>query len=191
MERRRQRQSVILVAAVVIIIIFVIIIGKIIDRYTPTKEVMDLYEYYGLTNDTSAAIVLNDEVIEPQAVIKDGMAYLDYDTVRDLFNERFYWDGYENILLYTTPEDVISASASSKDYYVTKEKKSENYTIVYADTSTAYIAVDYVKKFTDITYQFFSEPNVLVMRTDFAKVKTAAVKKATQVVTEAGSRILF
>ena len=114
MERRRQRQSVILVAAVVIIIIFVIIIGKIIDRYTPTKEVMDLYEYYGLTNDTSAAIVLNDEVIEPQAVIKDGMAYLDYDTVKDLFNERFYWDGYENILLYTTPEDVISASASSK-----------------------------------------------------------------------------
>lgn len=181
MERRRQRQSVILVAAVVIIIIFVIIIGKIINRYTPTKEVMDLYEYYGLTNDTSAAIVLNDEVIEPQAVIKDGMAYLDYDTVKNLLNERFYWDGYENILLYTTPEDVISASASSKDYYVTKEKKSENYTIVYADTSTAYIAVDYVKKFTDITYQFFSEPNVLVMRTDFAKAKTAAVKKATQV----------
>ena len=91
MERRRQRQSVILVAAIVIIIIFVIIIGKIIDRYTPTKEVMDLYEYYGLTNDTSAAIVLNDEVIEPQAVIKDGMAYLDYDTVKNLLNERFYW----------------------------------------------------------------------------------------------------
>ena len=44
--------------------------------------------------------------------------------VKNLLNERFYCDGYENILLYTTPEDVISASASSKDYYVTKEKKS-------------------------------------------------------------------
>ncbi len=181
MEQRRKRQSVILIAAVVIVIILVIIIGKIIDKYTPSKETMDLYEYYGLTNDSSAAIVLDHEIIQQQAVIKNGVPYLDYETVKELFNDRFYWDENENLLLYTTPTDVVSAAASGKDYFITKEKKTESYTIVYADTSTAYIAIDYVKKFTDLDYSFYEEPNVLVVTTDWSDETTISVKKATQV----------
>lgn len=181
MEQRRKRQSVILIAAVIIVIILVIIIGKVIDKYTPTKEMMDLYEYYGLTDDSSAAIVLDHEMIDQQAVLKDGMAYLDYETVKELFNDRFYWDEYENLLLYTTPTDVVSAAASGKDYFITKEKKTENYTIVYADTSTAYIAIDYVKKFTDLDYRFYEEPNVLVVTTDWSDIETVPVKKDTQI----------
>ena len=45
MDKRRVKQSAILAAAVIVIIILVLIIGKIIQKYTPTKEEMDLYEY--------------------------------------------------------------------------------------------------------------------------------------------------
>ena len=116
MDKRRTQQSVILAAAVIVIIILVLIIGKIINKYTPTKEEMDLFEYYGVSDDTSAAIVLDHEIISQQAVIKDGALYVDYDTVRELFNSRFYWDANENLLLYTTPSDVVYAAASSNYY---------------------------------------------------------------------------
>lgn len=181
MEKKRIRQSAILIAAVIAIIIFVIVAGKIINKYTPSKEVKDLYEYYNLTDRSKAAIILDHEVISQQAVLKNGMAYIDYETVKELFNSRFYWDTNENLLLYTTAKDVISASASEKDYYITKEKKTENYEIVYADAETAYIAIDYIKKFTDIDYRFYEDPNRIVVTSDWSDVTFVSVKKDTQI----------
>lgn len=180
MEKRR-RQSVILIAAVAIIIVLVIIIGKFIDKYTPSKEQQDMKEYYGLTEGSQAAIVLNHEILSEQAVVKDGEVYLNYKTLHDLFNSRFYWDGNENLLLYTTASDLISAEASSSDYYVTKEKKTEKYTIVYADADTAYIALDFVKKYTDLEYEFYEEPNRVVVTTDWSDYTAVPVKKSTQI----------
>lgn len=181
MEKKRIQQTVILIAAVVVIIILVLIAGKIINKYTPSKAVQDLYEYYGLTDDTSTAIVLDHEIIPQQAVLKNGMVYVEYETVRELFNSRFYWDSNENLLLYTTADDIISASASSKDYYVTKEKHTENYEIVYADAKTSYIAMDYVKKFTDLDYNFYENPNRITVTTNWEDVTLVPVKKDTQI----------
>ena len=113
MDKRRIRQSVILAVIVMIIIILVIVIGKLIDKYTPSKEQQDLMEYYGLTDESSAALVLNHEIIPQQAILKDGIVYLPFQTVKDVFNDRFYWDYNENLLLYTTPEDLISVAAGS------------------------------------------------------------------------------
>ena len=97
MEKRR-KQSVILAAVVIVIIIIILFAGKIISKYTPSKEKVDLSEYFGVTKAESAAIVLDHKIIKPQAVIRDGMAYLDYETVKELFNSRFYWDFNENLL---------------------------------------------------------------------------------------------
>lgn len=186
MDKRRTQQSVILAAAVIVIIILVLIIGKIINKYTPTKEEMDLFEYYGVTDESKTAIVLDHEIIPQQAVTRDGVLYVDYDTVRELFNSRFYWDANENLLLYTTPSDVISAAASSSDYYITKEKKTEKYTIVYADAETAYIALEYVKKFTDMDYRFYENPNRIVVTTDWEDETVIPVKKDTQIRVKGG-----
>lgn len=181
MDAKRVKQSIILAVSVILVIILVLVIGKLIDKYTPSKEQQDLWEYYGLTEESQAAIVLNHEVISQKAVIREGIVYLSYETVRDVFNSRFYWDYNENLLLYTTPEDVVSAAADSKEYFVTKDKKSENYTIVYADANTAYIAMDYVKKYTDLDYEFFEEPNRVVVRTKWEDEPGVFVKKDTQI----------
>ncbi len=181
MEKRRVMQSVVIAVCVIICVVIVIFAGKLISKYTPTKEEMDLKEYYDLTEDQTAAIVLNHEVLAQKAVLRDGMAYLDYDMVRELFNSRFYWDGNENLLLYTTASDVISAEAASKEYSVTKKKNEENYVIVYAEEHTALIAIDYVKKFTDLEYQFYEEPNRMVITTDWSDYTSVPVKKNTQI----------
>ena len=181
MDRRRLQQSLIVTAGVIFAVILVVVAGKIINKYTPTKEEKNLYEYYGLDKESRAAIVLNHEILEQQAVIKDGMLYLDYDTVRELFNDRFYWDGNENLLLYTTASDVITAKVSEKEYSVTKKKHQENYVIVYADGQTAYIAMDYVKKYTDLDFAFYEEPNRMVVTTDWSDDTIVPVKKNTQI----------
>ena len=181
MDRRRLQQSLIVTAGVIFAVILVVVAGKIINKYTPTKEEKNLYEYYGLDKESRAAIVLNHEILEQQAVIKDGMLYLDYDTVRELFNDRFYWDGNENLLLYTTASDVITAKVSEKEYSVTKKKYQENYVIVYADGQTAYIAMDYVKKYTDLDFAFYEEPNRMVVTTDWSDDTIVPVKKNTQI----------
>ena len=97
MEKRR-KQSVILVIVVIAIIIIVLIAGKIISKYTPSKEKMDLSEYFGVTDASAAAVIVDHKISDTQAVIKDGMAYLDYETVKEMFNARFYWDSNENLL---------------------------------------------------------------------------------------------
>ena len=181
MDTKRIKQSVILAVGILIAIILVLMIGKLIDKYTPSKERQDLLEYYGLEDESGAAIVMNHEIISEQAVIRDGMVYLPYEIVRDVFNSRFYWDHNENLLLYTTPEDVISAAVDSKEYFVTKDKQTENYTIVYADASTAYIAMDFVKKYTDMDFEFFAEPNRVVVRTNWEDETVVKVKKDTQI----------
>ena len=181
MDKRRVQQSLIVAAGVIIAVILVVAAGKLIRKYTPTKEEKDLYEYYGLTDRTNAAIVLNHEILTQQAVLKDGMLYLDYDTVRELFNDRFYWDGNENLLLYTTASDVITAKASSKEYTVTKKKQEEDYVIVYADGQTSYIAMEYVKKYTDLEYAFYEDPNRMIVKTDWSEDTFVPVKKDTQI----------
>lgn len=178
---KKHKQSIILGAVILVIIILVLVMGKIISKYTPSKERQDLSEYYGLTDSSSAAIVLNHEIISQKALVKGGMAYLDYETVKDLLNSRFYWDENENLLLYTTSSDVISAPASGKDYYVTKQKNTEDYIIVYADSKTAYIAMDYIKKYTDMDFQYYNEPNRIVLTTDWSDYTSVPVKKDTQI----------
>ena len=49
---------------------------------------------------------------------------LSYETVRNYLNARFYWDPNENILRYTTANDLISVNAESSDYTVNKDTQS-------------------------------------------------------------------
>ncbi|OYP21338.1 glycosyl hydrolase family 18, partial [Lachnotalea glycerini] len=89
-------------------------------------------------------------------------------------------------LLYTTPTDVISASVGSKDYYIGKAKNTENYVIVKVDGNNAYIALDFVQKYTNIAYEKFSEPNRVHITNEWGDVTYAEVKKDDSVRVKGG-----
>ncbi len=98
----------VIVALVLILIIGGVGIGKkLLDKYSYSKETADLTEYYGVTGDR-LAIVLQDEIIPEQAVLRDGTCYFDLDTIHTYFNEGFYADTQEQLLLYTTLREILS-----------------------------------------------------------------------------------
>ena len=83
------------VLGLILIIIAIMFLSQLIQKYTPTKTRQDLSEHYNVTADDQVAIILNNELVEPQAKIIDGNIYLDYNFVHDMINQRFYWDSNE------------------------------------------------------------------------------------------------
>ena len=89
---------------VVIALLLIVIIGaayfgeQLWDKYSYGKELADLDEYYKVT-EGHLAVILQDEMVEEQALLKDNAVYFDLDTVHKYFNEGFYADTAEQKLL--------------------------------------------------------------------------------------------
>ncbi|MCC8167719.1 MAG: glycosyl hydrolase family 18 [Clostridiales bacterium] len=165
---------VIIIVLLIIAVVGGVVISAMIKKYTPTDEREDLYEYFGISSDDEAAIVLNNEILSEKASIIDGHVYLDYEFVHDYLNSRFYWDSNENILLYTTASDLISVDANSTDYLVTKTTNSLDHVIVKASSDSAWISVEFVKMYSDFTYTVEEYPSRIVITNNWGETVTVA-----------------
>ena len=172
---------------VILAIVLILIIGCvsfggiIIDKYSYSKERADLANYFAISGSDDVAIVLQNEIIEERAKILDGVYYLDIDTVHKYLNERFYEDKNENLLLYTLPENVVRTSIGSSIKEDSQGSEDLGYMLSRYDGDTLYIAIDYVKKYTNFGYEAFTEPNRIQLDTVWEDMQTAQIKKDTQV----------
>ena len=180
-RRRRKRNLTFKMSILVLIVIGIVGGAFLLKRYSPSKEKADLKKYYGIEQDNQVAVIIDNQILEAKAAMFDGKPYLEYSLVRDYLNDRFYWDSNENILLYTLPEGTIRADVGSNEYTLQKEKKSEDYTIIKTEGSTAYIALDFVQKYTNIEFKTYEDPQRVMIISDWGKIRTATVKKDTQV----------
>ncbi|MBS6520276.1 MAG: SH3 domain-containing protein [Clostridiales bacterium] len=180
-RRRRKRNLAFKMSILVLIVIGIVGGAFLLKRYSPSKEKADLKKYYGIEQDNQVAVIIDNQILEAKAAMFDGKPYLEYSLVRDYLNDRFYWDSNENILLYTLPEGTIRADVGSNEYTLQKEKKSEDYTIIKTEGSTAYIALDFVRKYTNIEFKTYEDPQRVMIISDWGKIRTATVKKDTQV----------
>lgn len=185
-ELKKKIISVFATLVLLIIVIIIYVVGNIIEKYTPSDKKADLSEYFALSSEDEVALILQDTKAEEKGLIFNDEIYLEYSTVRKYLNPRFYWDPNENVLLYTTPSDVITASVGSKDYYISKNKNTENYVIVKVDGNNAYIALDYIQKYTNIAYERFSEPNRVHITYEWGNVTYAQLKKDDSVRVKGG-----
>lgn len=181
MRRRRKRQR--MIRFVLLIILIIAAIAGIIlwKRYSPSKEQYDMKKYYGIEKDGQVGITVDNKVVEAEGKLAGGKVYVAYNIVRDYINSRFYWDPNENVLLYMLPEDMISVDVGSKDYSISKKKKSEDYVILKTEGNIAYIALDFVQQYTNIDYEVSNNPDHVMIRTKWGKTDVATVKKNTQV----------
>ncbi|MBQ8280367.1 MAG: SH3 domain-containing protein [Roseburia sp.] len=164
----------------IIVVILFMLLGNVIEKYTPTDERQDLAAHYNVTSDEEVAIIYNNELIESKAKLLNGVVYLSLDTVKDYINDRFYWDANENLLRYATATDLVSVPAESTNYTITKDSHSSDHIIVKADATTAYIAIDFVKTYSDFAYEIFEEPNRVVITTAWGDYTTTTAKKDTE-----------
>ena len=177
---------------IVIAIVLIIIIGgvtfgsRILEKYSYSKERADLNAYYGITGSQEAAIVLQDEIVEEKARISDGIYYLDMATIHKYLNDRFYVDGGEGLLLYTLPEDIVRNSIGSSVKETAQGSEELGYTAAIWEGDTLYVALDYIKQYTNFSYQLFTDPYRIQLTTEWPSYEVASISKNTQVRVKGG-----
>jgi len=161
--------------------VLVMVIGALtVQKLVPSKKVMDLTKYYKVDSD-KVMVVLQNKIAEEQGLYFDGVVYIEYETVKEYLNHRFYWDTHENSLIYTTQSEVIKTEISSNSYYVNKSKANVPYQIVKTTGDKVYVALEYVKLFSNIEYKFYEKPNRVVIQYDWKQeYMYSNVKKNTQ-----------
>lgn len=174
---KKKALPVFVVCALIVIVIAITGLFALFRKYTPSKERQDLNSYYNLSENDEVAIILNSEVLETRAKVIDGHIYLDYDFIHDYLNSRFYWDHYENILLYATADQLISAESDSNSYLVTKSSVDYGRPVVKANADSAYVDLDFVKEYSDFSYNYFKDPHRIVITNAWGNYDAATLKK--------------
>ncbi|MCM1126398.1 MAG: glycosyl hydrolase family 18 protein [Lachnospiraceae bacterium] len=172
---------------VVIAIVLIIVIAgasfgtALWEKYSYSRERADLTDYFEMAGETDVAIVLQDEIIEERARLWDGTYYLDLDTVHKYFNTRFYEDQGEGLLLYTVPDDIIRTVTGSGEVTDKDGSRTMDYIPARYEGDTLYVAIDYVKQYTNFEYESFAEPDRLQIYTEWKERQVTDVKKDTAV----------
>jgi len=183
----RRMKIAIVGTAVALLIIIIIVISSLAKALTPSREVMQLSDYYKVS-DTEVLIILQNEIYQQNGRLINDKVYIDLDTVKTYFNHRFYWDNNENTLTYTTPDEIIRAKSGSKKYSVIKNIISTDtdtdYPVVEVFADKVYISLDFVKQYSDLNYAFYTEPNRVVIEYIWGDYLYTEVSKETQLRTE-------
>lgn len=169
----------VLFVLVLIVVIAGVAIGmKLKEKYSYSKEKVDLQEYFKV-KDGERAILLGNERLDKKALVENGVCYLNLSEVRKYLNEIFYVDEEEELLLYTDALTTMEAHLGEQGYYKDGEKKDTSYVIYMQKGEKSYLALDYVKLFTNFEYQVYDYWMQLTTAWDEKTMVTA--KQDTQV----------
>ena len=169
-----------LVSAVVVVIIIGLMTAFLIYKFSPSKEVMELSEYYNLTSEEEMAVILQDTISDEKGLYSDGIPYISYSMVKELFNKKFYWDANEHIMILTRPQEIIKIQPDTAEITVNKGSVAKEYVVVKMHNDVPYIAMPYVQEMSDITYKTYELPNRIVIKYKWGINELAAtVKKKT------------
>ena len=166
----KKYKPVIAVAVLVILVAILGIVTHVVMKYIPSSEKMDLNEYYGEMADGQIALVIGTEKLEERGLVDGDRVYLPLDVVNTYLNQRYYWDSVNQQILYATPSELTSASASSEagDKVWVKDDK-------------VYLNLTYVQEFTDLDAYITKDPYRIAIQYKFKNVKTVTVKKNTSI----------
>ena len=166
----KKYKPVIAVAVLVILVAILGIVTHVVMKYIPSSEKMDLNEYYGEMADGEIALVIGTENLEERGLVVGDRVYLPLDVVNTYLNQRYYWDSANQQILYATPSELTSVSASSEagDKVWVKDDK-------------VYLNLTYVQEFTDLDAYITKDPYRIAIQYKFKNVKTVTVKKNTSI----------
>ena len=166
----KKYKPIIAVVAMVILVAILGLVTHVVMKYIPSSEKMDLNEYYGEMADGEIALVIGTEKLEERGLVDGDRVYLPLDVVNTYLNQRYYWDSANQQILYATPSELTSVSASSEagDKVWVKDDK-------------VYLNLTYVQEFTDLDAYITKDPYRIAIQYKFKNVKTVTVKKNTSI----------
>ena len=169
-QMKKQQKPVVIVCILILVLAAVGVGTHFIKKYIPTKERMDLTEYYGQTGEDEMTVILGTDIMETKAVKSGDRVYLPLDMVNTYLNQRYYWDSANQQILYATPSELQYYPASGSG-------DSE----VWLKDDTVYLNLDFIKKYTDLDAYVYDNPSRIAIQHQFTSVNTATVKKDTSI----------
>ena len=145
---------------VLFVLVLIILIGAVAvglwlkEKYSYSNEVLDLQEYFQVKNGERAILLGNDR-LEEKALVENDVCYLTLSQVRRDLNEIFYVDEEEGLLLYTDAETTMEARMGETGYYTDGVKTDTPYVIYMQKGGKSYLALDFVKLFTNFEYRVY------------------------------------
>lgn len=175
------------IIVVLLIIVGVIVAGPGMDMIEGLRygdEEADLMEHFHLEDEDHAAIIMNNTVIETQAIVRDGEYYLPLDFVKDTFNKHFYLDEREGLLLYSTPDTVYAVNIGDGYNYIYGTNTVVNdkgKPIIFIEGEIPYILMSYVRDYTNFRADIYENPHRVELDNTYEECNVATIKKDTNI----------
>ena len=182
MKRKNILVLPVIVGLVLLLIVLVGVFGYRLyqERYGYSTEKANLDEYYGVRDAQDVPIVLGNTLSDYHARLFDGAYYLDIDSVHEILNDRFYYGDRDGIVLYCLPEDRVATMVGSRDWSSDATGTvEESYILARKEGETLYLALDFVRQYTNFNYQGYTEPNRIQMDIVFEEEPVATISKDT------------
>lgn len=144
---------------------------KLIDRFSPSKELADVSQVLGVKGD-HAALFLNNELQERQGIVVSGETYLPISWVNETLNDRFYWGTQEKQLIYALPTEIVYADMETKG--------SAGTALMIEQGDEIYLSLGLVLNYTDIRVSAYDESDIkrIYIQNTWGSETSASVKKA-------------
>lgn len=176
------------IKVVAILILLVAAVGagsKIVNKYIPSKTILDGKEYFGVSGGEDAAVVLSDRLEQGEALVKDGTAYVSYELAKEKLNDHLYKNEEEKQVILTTAVDIIKLPFDSAEYTTLTGNGSMPYQIVLSQDGRIYLALEYLAQYTDLQYTVEQEPLHIIINNQWGSKTYADVTKEESIRLEA------
>jgi len=152
-RRKRKKQPNPIFAGVLFVTVVLIIAGVsiVVEKFKPSEEAADLYKYYGVAaNSDEVAVYLNQEQSGVQAKYFEDELYVKLAFLQEI-DQKFYWDVNEEILIYTTPTEVIKAN-EGEGAFMSTSKTEPGYVIVRNEEDCVYVNIKFAELYTNMSH---------------------------------------
>ena len=176
------------IKVVAILILLVAAVGagsKTVNKYIPSKTILDGKEYFGVSGGEDAAVVLPDRLEQGEALVKDGTAYVSYELAKEKLNDHLYKNEEEKQVILTTAVDIIKLPFDSAEYTTLTGNGSMPYQIVLSQDGRIYLALEYLAQYTDLQYSVEQEPLHIIINNQWGSKTYADVTKEESIRLEA------
>ncbi len=180
----KKKLPILITVVLILLVLAFLAFPTIYKKYSYSDERANLQEYFNLTKEDEVAIILGDEMIAEKAICRDEVYYLDLNTIHTYFNGRFYLDNSvenEALLIYTTTEKSHRSLQGSNVIKTEDGEETVEYPVMLYENDTCYVAIDYVKRFTEMEYEVFTQPSRMQIYKEWPEKKVGSIKKDTQV----------
>lgn len=175
---------------IVIAVALVFIIAGVsvyIYKYAPTKEHMELSDFYHTVTEDEAVTFLNGAYMETgedatygNAIVMNSLPYIELSFLKAQLDDGYVYDSASGILRYTTDSEVISVNLGESVYTSGRNATDMGLTIISEQNGAIYLSLDFVKLFTDVDYELTEgTPNRVVLQTKGYVKNVATLKKDT------------